>query len=90
MADDSENPLPLASAAEEGGIGKSPETKKIKINSLHDGEPENGGSSDRQSVEVGVEVEQVHLDEFEFLDGATRLAVLQAGMVSLLLASYSH
>lgn len=86
MADDSENPLPLASAAEEGDIGKSPETKKTKINSLHDGEPENGGSSDRQSVGV----EQVQQDEFEFLDGATRLAVLQAGMVSLLLASFSH
>ena len=82
MADDSENPLPPVSAAKtEDGIAKSPDTKKRKIDSLRDGEPEDDGISDQHPVEV----EQVRQDEFEFLDGATRLAVLQAGMVSLLL-----
>ena len=56
---------------------RSPETKKKK---LKDTDFDESSTSVFQVQDHGhVEVEQVGSDEFEFLNGATRLAILQSG-----------
>ena len=80
MAESSENPLPLSKPSSDGCKAhewdsqdvRSP-PKRSRLDEAGHGSP--GGGEPRQC-----EVEVVETDEFEFLDGMTRLATLEAGI----------
>ena len=76
-----ESPIPRQGPSADIDDARSPKTKKKKLDVLKNADGDESFTSVFQvQDQVHVEVEQVHSDEFEFLNSATRLAILHSGM----------